>query len=302
MTEPSTLHPTPRLRDVLVEQVRVVGLSLRWLGVAALVLTGVVTGLLWTEVLAAGRTIAFHPEQVLVPGPVAALLPILVWKDEERYGSAFLWTLPVDRRRHALAKVCAGWVWLMAAVALFVLWLLTLSLLSGERTLADESRGFLPVVPFPEPGTIDPKAIRIIRWAPQPLLWIAPFTSATASYLLASALTLGPRRPLRWVLGTVLVFFLLLGIAEGTSSRWLLTAPNRFLRPLFIGPYGLDTLLTARTEFLKVGTTLSTGESVIVWRALPDLGQWALATLLWTAAGALALWIAASRHRERRPG
>ena len=298
----STLHATPRLRDVLVEQVRVVGLSLRWLGVATLVVLVAAAALLWTELLAHGRVIAFHPEQVLIPGPVALLLPVLVWRNEDRYGDGFLWTLPVDRRQHAVAKVCAGWVWLMGGVVLFVLWLVALSLLSGGRLLAEETRGFLEATPFPAPGTIDPNAIGTVRWTPRPLLWLVPFTAATAMYLLASAVMLGPRRPLRWVLGTVLGFFLLVGLAEATSSRWLLDAPNRYLRPIFIGPYGLDTVLTARTEFLKVGTTLASGESVIVWRGLPNLREWALATLLWTGAGLLALWTAASRHRDRRPG
>lgn len=300
--QPSTRHPVPPMRDVLVEQVRVVGLSLRWLGLAALALLAVSSAVVLTEVLTAGRTIDFSPEQVMVPGPAALLLPVFVWRHEERFGSAFLWTMPVDRRRHALAKVFAGWVWLMAAVAVFVLWLLALSLVTGDRILATETRGFLPVTPFPEPGTLDRQAIRSIRWAPQPLLWLVPFTAATAGYLLASAVTLGPRHPLRWVIGTVLAFFLLVGLADATGSRWLLNAPNAFLRPLFIGPYGIDTVFTARTDFLRVGTTLSTGESVIVWRGLPHLGEWALATLLWTAGGVLALWTAASRHRERRPG
>jgi hypothetical protein len=295
-------HATPRLRAVAAEQVRVVGLSLRWLGVVALAVIAVITALILTEVLAAGRPIDFNPEQVMVPGPVALLLPIFIWKDEDRFGSAFLWTLPVDRRQHALVKVFAGWVWLMAAVACFVLWLLAMSLVSGDRVLAEELRGFLPVSPFPEPGTIDRSVIRTVRWAPQPILWLVPFTAATATYLLGSALMLGPRHPLRWVVGTVLAFFLLLGIAEATSSRWLLNAPNQVLRPLFIGPYGLDAVLTARTDFLKVGTTLTSGESAIIWRGFPNLGQLALATLLWTGAGLLALWAAASRHRERRSG
>ena len=38
----------------------------------------------------------------------------------------------------------------------------------------------------------------------------------------------------------------------------------------------------------------------MVWWAVPDLADWRIATLLWTGAGLLALWAAASRHRERR--
>ena len=37
----------------------------------------------------------------------------------------------MDRRRLALAKVFAGWVWLMTAAVLYFLWQLTLAALSG---------------------------------------------------------------------------------------------------------------------------------------------------------------------------
>ena len=113
-------------------------------------------------------------------------------------------------------------------------------------------------------------------------------------------MTLGTRHPLRWIAGIALGLFVVLAAGEAANVQWLADVPNAFLRPLFIGPYGLDTVLTARTEFLKVGTTLATGESAVVWRGMPNVGQWAMATLLWTSAALLALWAAASRHRERR--
>jgi hypothetical protein len=71
-------------------------------------------------------------------------------------------------------------------------------------------------------------------------------------------------------------------------------------RLLLDGRYGLDALLTARTESLSTSATLATGGQVRVWSAVPHLADWALATLLWTGAGLLALWAAASRHGERR--
>jgi hypothetical protein len=46
--------------------------------------------------------------------------------------------------------------------------------------------------------------------------------------------------------------------------------------------------------------TLTTGERIHAWSALPDLADWRIAALLWTGAGLLAIWAAASRHRERR--
>ena len=77
---------------------------------------------------------------------MGALLPIAVWARDERFGPGFLWTLPVDRRRHALTKVLAGWVWLMGGVALFVLWLLAVTV--GHRrpgaAAGDAARPHLP--------------------------------------------------------------------------------------------------------------------------------------------------------------
>ena len=60
---------------------------------------------------------------------------------------------------------------------------------------------------------------------------------------------------------------------------------SRLLNSLLEGPYGFDSLLTARTESLKTLATLTTKERVVVWQGLRDLGQWAAATLLWTGAG-----------------
>jgi hypothetical protein len=157
----------------------------------------------------------------------------------------------------------------MGGVALFVLWSLALTLLSGGNIFAEEMLRVLP--------TIEP-----VRRAPEPLLWLTPFTSATATYLLASALGLGTRRPLRWIAGSVIGFYIVSEVFEP------------LLEFVFEGPYGLDALLTARTTLLK------TGDRVTVWRALPDVGQWAMATLLWTGAGLVSLWAAASRHREGR--
>jgi hypothetical protein len=138
-----------------------------------------------------------------------------------------------------------------------------------------------------------------VPWTPKPLLWLVPFTAATGTYLLASALALGTRHPLRLIVGTVFGFFLLVALGETTNAEWLLKG-DQVLGWLVDGPYGVDALLTARTESLQVAATLSTGETVVVWRALPDLRHWATATLLWTGAGLLALGAAASRHRERR--
>jgi hypothetical protein len=294
--------PLPGFRAVLLEQVRTTGLALRTPALSAAAVAALLT--LWISLQSVGRDVDVNlnawPTQL--PGLVGALLPIAVWARDERFGPGFLWTLPVDRRRHALTKVLAGWVLLMGGVALFVLWLLAVTLATGGRVLPET----LHVVPFQvaAAGPIDPAALRSVRWAPGPLIWAVPFTAATACYLLTSALALGSRRPLRWVVGAVLAF-VLASVASGAASAqlgagWLAYAPERGLRWLTEGRYGLDAVLTARLESLGTRTTLTTGERVMVWWGVPDLGDWGTATLLWTGAGLLALWAAASRHRERR--
>jgi hypothetical protein len=241
--------------------------------------------------------LTFHPEHYVMPGLLGALLPIAVWKDEDRFGAGFLWTLPVDRFGHGLIKVLAGWVWLMGGVALLALWLLAVTLASGATPFTDETR---PVLTSFSYGVVfEPGAIHHVRWTPQPLLWLVPFTAATGTYVFASALVLGARHPLRSV-ATVLVGFFVVAFVVADLADLGPSGLDRMLTALVYGPYGIDALLTARTESLQVGATLTTGDRVVVWRALPNVGEWATATLLWTGAGLVALVAAAARHREQR--
>jgi hypothetical protein len=66
------------------------------------------------------------------------------------------------------------------------------------------------------------------------------------------------------------------------------------------GRYGLDTLLSARTESVHTTIALTSGELVPAWRALPTVGDWIVGTLLWIAIGVILLTAALYRHRERR--
>jgi len=293
----TVLHPVPDQRDVIAAQIRALTIALRGPARVAAALLALATLLVIVDILGNGEVVEFHPEHWVLPGVLGLLLPIAVWTREERFGAGFLWTLPVDRRQHALTKVFAGWVWLIGAVALFVLWNVALTFLSGATPLAEETRRVLPSFAFGV--TFDPSAIQHVRWGPEPLLWLVPFTAATATYLLASALTLGVRHPLRCIAGIVLGVFAFAFVIANVADLGP-TGPDRVLGALFYGPYGIDALLTARTESSQVEAALSTGERVVVWRALPNLVDWAMATLLWSGAGLLTLWMAASRHREDR--
>lgn len=296
----TTLHATPRPRDVLLEQVRAVGLALRLPAILAVVVAASVMLLVAMKLIDTDGPVDFHPELSMLPGWAGLLLPIGVWKGEERFGAGFLWTLPVDRRAHALAKVFAGWGWLMAAVLLFWLWVLALTLITHGNITGVETLRVVPASLLDAPGAIAPAAVRTVRWTPPPVLWLVPFTAASGAYLLASALALGVRHPLRWIVGTVLTFFLLGLSTLASSDQWLRLAPSRALQAFLRGPYGLDTLFTARTESLHTVALLATGETIGVWQELPDVGRWATTTLLWIGVGLLALWAAAWRHRERR--
>jgi hypothetical protein len=288
---------------VLLEQVRVTGRALRATASIASALVALLT--LWVALQGVSRDvdISLNAWPTQLPGLMGALLPVAVWARDERFGPGFLWTLPVDRRRHALLKVLAGWVWLMGGVALFVLWLTAVTHTTGGRALPPETLQ-LVTVQIAAAGPIDPAALRTVRWAPGPLIWAVPFTAATVTYLLASAFALGSRRPVRWLIGAAVAYVLSTFAGQAASARlgvgWPDHAPGRLLELLVESRYGLDAVLTARLESLGTRTSLTTGEPVMVWWGVPDLGDWRIATLLWTGAGLIALWAAASRHRERR--
>jgi len=311
-TDQAASGQRPRLpspRAVLREQIRATGLALRGtalIGIALIVLVTVVTGL---QVTSMGAVVGLYEWPTLLPGLIGAVLPLAVWAREDRFGPGFLWTLPVDRRQHASIKMVAGWVWLMAGVALYGLWLNGLTLISGGQALPPGTLALVPpgvTLPsdrFP-PVPLDPALLSTVPWAPGPLIWIVPFTGATACYLLVTALILGCRHPLRWVLGTVLLYALLsvAGDAAGVrlGSDWPAQATDRLLSLLVESRYGLDALLTARTGTLSTSEILTTGERALVWRGVPDLADWGIATLIWTGAGLTAAWMAVSRHRESR--
>jgi hypothetical protein len=241
-----SLHATPpRWRDVVLEQVRIVGLSLR--REALVVAVVLVAGTFLVGLELAGGGPGFDSDDTFPTALVSFLYPFAVWRSEKRFGPAFLWTLPVDRRRLALAKVFAGGVWLMAALACFVAWLLALAL------LAHSSPGY--------------HVARI------------PFLATIAAYLFGSALVLGLRHPLRWLLGGAGVLFLM-GILSDVLSR-----PDDSEWQYVPGARGFFSAVQ---------------QASAVWHTLPELAQWAISTFLWLGAGLAALWAAAGRHRERR--
>ncbi|HEY0372685.1 MAG TPA: hypothetical protein VGD79_11825 [Thermoanaerobaculia bacterium] len=240
-----TLHATPRWSDAVLEQIRVVGLSLRREALVVAAVLGVGTFLVASDIV--GGRPGFDSRETFPTALIAFFYPFLIWRNDRRFAPSFLWTLPVDRRRLALARVFAGFVWLMAAIAFFIIWLLTLGLLSGATSAHTISR--------------------------------IPFIATIGTYLFGSAVVLGLRHPLRWLLGAGGVMFLM-----GILSDWI-SRPDDSEWAYIPG---------AHTFFSTVRHALE------VWLKLPASAQWAVTTFLWLAAGLAALWAAAARHAERR--
>lgn len=242
---PVTLHPGPRWREVVLEQVRVVGLSLRPVALVIAVVLTVGTIVIGGDILMGGP--GFDSDETFPTPLVGFLVPFALWRDDKRFGPSFLWTLPVDRRQMAFAKVFAGGVWLLAALAIFALWLLGLGLLGGVG-----------------PG------LTIMR---------IPLAPTLATYLFGNALILGLRHPLRWIFGVAGLLFLLgmLGdvISRPDDSEW--------------------QYVPGAVQYFS-----AVQRAAAVWQTMPAFVQWFVPILLWFGAGLATLWIAASRHRERR--
>ena len=295
------LHRLPRLSQVIREQFKVTALSLRIPALALAGLATVTAGLAFADFLRGRGGVEFAPALSMIPAFAGALLPIAVWQHERRFGPGFFWTLPVDRVRHALAKVFAGWLLLMIAVAAFLVWLLTLALITKGNITGDEMIQLLPTETYPPDGRIDPSMLRTVRWVPQPVFWLVPFFAATGVYSLASAIALGLRYPFRWIIGIVGGGFLLAAVSHGMGSDTMDLLASRVLEGVLFGQYGLDGLLSARSESLKTLVKLTTtDEYVTVWRGLPGIKDWIVATLLWTGLGVAGFAAAVFRHRERR--
>jgi hypothetical protein len=244
MTE-VTLHPAPRWRAVLLQQIRIVGSSLGREALVVAIVLAIGTAMVVGEIARGG--LGFDSDETFPTALISFLLPFAVWRGEKRFGPAFLWTLPFDRRRLALARVFAGFVWLMASLAFFILWLLALGLLAHA--------------------------------SPARMVARIPFLATTAMYLFGSALVLGLRHPLRWLLGTVGVLFL-----TGTLSE-VLSQPGD----------GEWQYIPGAAAFFS-----AVEHAAAALLTLPDSAQWALAAFLSLGAGLAALWAAASRHKETR--
>lgn len=284
----------PAMKAVWIEQLRVVGLAIRREGaLAALVL-----GLGSVALIAFSRMPVLQAlvdgqmgELVFDPGEppwgffavlAALLLPLVVWKGERRFGDTPLWSLPVDHRRHALLKVAAGWVWLLAILGVALGWVTLTTVASGGTMGVDEVRVLILDPVGAAEGT--PGATESVSWTTPWWEWALPFTSATAAYLLASTLMLATARPLFWAAGLWVAGAVVLGVGDKWDIGWIQRTTE------FVAWY-------AGGDSFTRGMQLPTGGRE-VWTLLPTIRMWTASSAFWIGLGLVGVLGASGRARN----
>lgn len=241
-----------------------------------------------------GEGVGVDPEWVYLLFFAAPLLPIAVWKGEYNFRHSYLASLPVHRSHHVLAKIAAGWVWLMVVVGAFLLWVLIPAILTGGPIGVDEMRVRARDLP---PGTPAEEAAAFARRWKTPLWqWAVFFTGPTITYLFGSAVVLAGPPTRRWLAGlTVALLFLLFVMNEkilpGELEEWI----GWTFRMILLGRYGLMTLLAATDAF---GLQTASGEEIPVYKDLPAPEVWLGTTLLWMGLALTSLLLVIWRSRR----
>ncbi|MDB4913257.1 MAG: hypothetical protein JWM95_901 [Gemmatimonadetes bacterium] len=269
-----SLHASPRWPTVMVEQMCSVGLLLREGAAMLLTAFGAMSAIgIYAardarafNIVHPAQTInvnlAFHPGMSIVVAVIGALLPFLVWQDEDPSRRLYHWAMPISRRSHSLSKVVAGWAWMMVVTLLFVL------TIGAVSTIIERSSG---LAQRHEAGFA-------------PWEWAVPFGCATITYLLASAFAVGVRRPVIW-LGSIAAGY---GFLHFALAALDMRNALRQARSLVFGAYGLFSAISGRIYAVDM-ETLVIGPDVLTW-----LGGFAL----WTGVGAVLLVAALARHVE----
>ena len=287
----TSMHATPSMRAVLAEQVRFVGLAVRR------------DAAIGAALLAALLVIPFHDQPINFTRDIGvwfALLgliaPFAIWKRLD--GDGHLWTLPVEHRRLALTGVFAGWCWLMVAAAALLAWAALIVLRTDGELVSEQTRAVLKGSgPLADP--LDPVRVSMVDWRTPAWYWVLPFTAATVTYLFGSAVMLCASSLRRWLGGAALILLLILLVGRGGGFGVL----SALVTGLASHPYGLETVFAGGPMRQGLGQVLlTTGEKVFVWRSLPTIGGWLVATVIWFVLGLVALWVATVRYREDRVG
>lgn len=292
----ATVERTPAFRAVWREQLHVVGLSIQREVVIAAALLGLfclagvvlarfpaLLALMGEGSLADFRLDPAEPGFPLFGVFAALLLPLIVWKGERPYGDTPIWSLPVDHRRHTLTKVATGWVWLMVILGGALLCVVLATLAGGGALGADEVRQLITDRAGFSDGAAG--ATRSVAWTTPWWEWVQPFTSATAAYMLASALLLATAYPFRWAVVLYVLGVVPFGVLEFFEIDSLQRGVDLFA--WFIGA----------EDFVRF-VRLPTGEFARGWLSLPTTGLWVASAVFWISLGVACVVTASSRARD----
>ncbi len=212
---------------------------------------------------------------------VGLFFPLAVWRGDGPSSRDYHRSMPVGERFHSLTRVIAGWVWLMAALAGFILWGWMLNRLAGgafgvERAVQITTSGGVRVrsevvTPFP-------------LWT-----WLIPFVHATVAYLLGSLVALRADRPWMVFGGIILSYGLLVSLLQAVGAQTLGNA----LGSIWSGRYGLRAALA----FPRQGPGLALFPAR-QWTA-GDTFTWLAAAVAWGGAAVVAV---AASLRPGEPG
>jgi hypothetical protein len=257
------------LRAVAREQVNVTGLMLRPAGVT-LVLAFTAAACVGLSMANRARQVnvmhphtavvnfAYSPVSSLVMVVLAFLLPLVIWQDEDPTRRVYHWAMPIGRAEHGIVKVTAGWVWLMVATAIFVLFV----------AVVDAAASRISGNPLPRDQSFQ-------VWE-----WLIPFTSVTVAYLFSSAAALGTRTPLIW-LGAVVAGYVVLRLLGHALEYHEL---EELMETITSGKFGLEAAMAGMIDGASLTSPVTIG---------PSLVRWIGATALWSAAGAIAVVLCA---------
>jgi hypothetical protein len=222
-------------------------------------------------------------EMAMIAVMAALAAPLAVWKGEEPARRGYFWALPVDRFRHTLMKVAAGWALLMAAVGAFLLWAALLAWTTGGELSLGDTRVYVP----PRAGAA---GYVTQAWPMASWMWIVPFVAASAAYLLGSIVVLSTSRPWLWPAGLLFLGMVL----QLVDVSWAHGAANALVE----GRYGMTVMVTG-SGYEETVLVTAAGDRVRAGSFVPDAARWAIAALLWVGV-ALAGVVAAARRQQEQ--
>lgn len=270
-----TLHEAPRWTGVARQQLRAVGGAMKRM---AMVLFGVLLLIGLLSVFVAARNAMLPSEHFGFTLDPAMTMPLAlfgllaaagVWQREEPSRRAYHLAMPVPRAEHTWLRVGAGWVWLMAGTAAY----LVLLVLLGRVVAVIDGGEFVS---------------RFSPWN-----WIAPFAAATSTYLLCSIAMVGAEQPLVFIVGAPFGLWLVLSLPG--LYQW--QAGARWVRRLLDSPYSPGSAVWP--VFYDAGATITKAHalgSAVPLSLIVDLQKSLTAVAFWWAVGLAGVWWAARRR------